>query len=124
MNQSKHAHTSSSKELDFHIRHHEIVIASRYEFLYTINDILIALWFIIGSFMFFNENTTYMGTWFFVVGSFELLIRPMIQIIKEFHLRKISPHSSKQETLNSLTEAHHRIDMLEKELMTIKKRIK
>ena len=59
--------------------HDELVIRKRYEVVSILNDILVALWFIVGSFLFFSEATTYAGTWCFVAGSVELLIRPLIR---------------------------------------------
>ena len=45
------------------------MIRRRYEALSIANDILVALWFLVGSFLFFSDATTYAGTWLFVVGS-------------------------------------------------------
>lgn len=82
-------------EIDLEIGNHEIIIGRRYEFFYTINDILIAIWFIIGSVFFFWEVTERAGTWLFLIGSVELLIRPLIRIIRNSHLKRISSsHSS------------------------------
>lgn len=77
-----------SSEWDIHLGKHEIVISQRYEFFYTLNDILIAVWFIIGSILFFSESTTEIGTWLFLIGSIELLIRPFIRIIRSIHLKR------------------------------------
>ena len=64
-------------DLTFTIGREELVIRQRWEVASIINDILIAVWFIIGSILFFNESTTVAGTWLFLLGSIELLIRPM-----------------------------------------------
>ncbi|XVK97026.1 YrhK family protein [Staphylococcus nepalensis] len=42
-----------------------------------------------GSFLFFSESTTFYGTVLFVIGSFELLIRPIITIIRDIHIYKV-----------------------------------
>jgi hypothetical protein len=52
-------------------------------------DILVGLWFLVGSFLFFSESTTYAGTWLFVIGSVELLIRPAIRLSRRVHLRRL-----------------------------------
>lgn len=76
---------------DIHLRigREELVIRQRYQFISIANDILIGLWFLIGSFMFFSETWTYWGTWLFVIGSVEMLIRPGIRLIRHVHLQRI-----------------------------------
>lgn len=69
----------------------EVVIRRRYEALSIANDILIGLWFIVGSFLFFGESTAYAGTWLFVTGSIEMLIRPVIRLARQVHLRRYQP---------------------------------
>ncbi|MEC3975832.1 YrhK family protein [Amycolatopsis sp. H20-H5] len=69
--------------------HDELVIRRRYEALSIVNDILIAMWFVVGSILFFFGATTTAGTWFFLVGSVELLIRPGIRLTRTVHLRRI-----------------------------------
>jgi hypothetical protein len=75
--------------LVFTIGREELVIRRRYEVVSIVNDILIALWFLIGSILFFSDDTTYAGTWFFVVGSVELLIRPAIRLARRVHLQRV-----------------------------------
>jgi len=48
------------------------------------------VWFIIGSVLFFNESTTTAGTWLFLAGSVELLIRPIIRLSRNIHLESAS----------------------------------
>lgn len=67
----------------------ELVIRRRYEVLSIVNDILVAIWFLAGSILFFSEETTYAGTWLFVLGSVELLIRPMIRLARRVHLQRV-----------------------------------
>ncbi len=69
--------------------HDELVIRQRYEVASIVNDILIALWFIIGSVMFFSTAWTTTGTWFFLLGSVQLLIRPMIRLTRHLHLQRM-----------------------------------
>lgn len=75
--------------IDVEIGNYEIIIGRRYGLMYTLNDILIACWFIIGSIFFFSENTQGVGTWLFLIGSIQLLIRPIIRIIRNSHLKYI-----------------------------------
>lgn len=76
--------------IDVEVGHHKILIGKRYGLIYTLNDIFIAVWFIIGSICFFNESTKTIGVWLFLLGSIELLIRPVIRIIRNSHLKRIS----------------------------------
>lgn len=77
-------------DLDVPLRGRELVLHNRYEVLSIVNDILVALWFIIGSILFFQESTTTAGTWLFLIGSIELLIRPVIRLSRNVHLRTIT----------------------------------
>ena len=72
--------------ITLHIGHDELVIRRRYETLSIVNDVLVALWFIAGSILFFSESTTTLGTWFFLVGSIELLVRPLIRLARNVHV--------------------------------------
>jgi YrhK-like protein len=80
---------SGPQSLVLVLGHRELVIRRRYEALSIINDILIAVWFTVGSFMFFSDALTYAGTWLFVIGSIELLIRPAIRLTRHVHLQRL-----------------------------------
>ncbi|MDN5587837.1 MAG: YrhK family protein [Brevibacterium sp.] len=67
----------------------ELVIRQRYQVLSIVNDVLIGIWFLIGSFMFFSDEWVFTGTCLFVLGSIEMLIRPVIRLIRHVHLQKI-----------------------------------
>lgn len=69
----------------------ELLIRKRYEVLSILNDILIALWFVLGSVLFFWESTTTWGTWLFLAGSIELAVRPVIRLSRHVHLRRYQP---------------------------------
>lgn len=67
----------------------ELVIRRRYETLSIINDVFVAVWFIVGSVLFFSDSTATVGTWFFLMGSVELLIRPLIRLVRNLHVERI-----------------------------------
>lgn len=67
----------------------ELVLRQRYEVASICNDILIAVWFIVGSVMFFSEAWTVTGTWCFLLGSVELAVRPVIRLGRQVHLRRM-----------------------------------
>jgi uncharacterized membrane protein YgdD (TMEM256/DUF423 family) len=50
---------------------------------YTIVDFLAALMFIVGSILFFKEDTAYIATWLFLVGSICFGLRPTITMLRE-----------------------------------------
>lgn len=77
------------RALVFTLGSRELVIRRRYEALSIVNDILIAVWFTVGSLMFFSDALTYPGTWFFVAGSVELLVRPAIRLTRQVHLQRL-----------------------------------
>jgi hypothetical protein len=83
-----------------HIGHGELLLRRRYETASIVNDILIAVWFIAGSIMFFYPATATLGTWMFLLGSIELAIRPSIRLIRRVHLHRLqltAPHESEQD---------------------------
>lgn len=82
---------ADSTPLVLRIGREELLIRSRYEVLSIGNDILIALWFIVGSVLFFSESTTTAGTWLFLLGSIELAIRPVIRLGRRMHLQRLRP---------------------------------
>ncbi|GAB3283342.1 YrhK family protein [Parasphingorhabdus pacifica] len=75
----------------------ELVIRRRYELLSITNDFLIALWFIVGSVLFFSPSTATFGTWLFLLGSIELAVRPIIRLARRLHLQRRRPSESSQD---------------------------
>ncbi|MDN3310808.1 YrhK family protein [Microbacterium oryzae] len=74
------------KNLEIPLGDRELILHNRYETLSIVNDVMVALWFIIGSVLFFSEATTTAGTWLFLIGSVELLIRPVIRLTRNVHI--------------------------------------
>lgn len=85
---------SNSKKLDFDIGQDHIVIQRRYDALGAVNDMLIAIWFLIGSFFFLKESLTTDGTWLFIAGSAQLLIKPLIKLISLVHVGRVFKKSN------------------------------
>ena len=84
--------------LTIHIGRDELIIRKRYEVASIGNDILVALWFIVGSILFFSDATTIAGTWCFLAGSVELLIRPLIRLSRRVHLTRLAGPAAAVET--------------------------
>lgn len=53
------------------------------ELAYTVTDFSAAALFVVGSFLFFNEETARAGTWLFVIGSVQFGVRPAIKLVRE-----------------------------------------
>ncbi len=66
----------------------ELLIRRRYQTLSILNDFLIGIWFLVGSIFFFWSAWQETGTWLFVVGSAQLLIRPVIRLAHRIHLKR------------------------------------
>ncbi|ALD12005.1 hypothetical protein GW571_02825 [Clavibacter capsici] len=78
-----------SRSLTITIGDEELVIRHKYEVASIVNDIMVAAWFVAGSVLFFSESTTTAGTWLFLVGSIQLMIRPLIRLGRRVHLTRI-----------------------------------
>ncbi len=79
----------NSQMLDVNLDQEHIVIQRRYEALGAVNDFLIAVWFLIGSFFFLKNELMIDGTWLFILGSSQLLIKPMIKLITLVHVKRV-----------------------------------
>ncbi|MGA4792495.1 YrhK family protein [Nocardia sp. AB354] len=73
-----------------------LVIDGRYETASIVNDVLIAVWFVVGSILFFFESTQTAATWMFLVGSVQFLIRPVIRLTRRIHLRRLGADRSRR----------------------------
>ncbi|MBD5770356.1 YrhK family protein [Marinomonas colpomeniae] len=83
-----------SVELDLDIGNEHIVVQRRYEALGAFNDLLIAIWFLIGSFFFLNDSLVESGTWLFIAGSAQLIIKPLIKLTGLIHVSRVSHKST------------------------------
>ena len=80
---------TSQRTFKLDIGREEVVVRQRYEALSIGNDVLIALWFLAGSILFFWEATTVAATWCFLLGSIEFLARPALRLARLVHIRRI-----------------------------------
>lgn len=83
--------SSDDPPLDLHVGDEHLVIRQRYEVASIVNDIAIGLWFVIGSILFFSSSTETAGTWLFLLGSLQMLVRPAIRLGRRVHLQRIAP---------------------------------
>ncbi len=56
---------------------------ARFEIAYTGVDFAAALLFVIGSVLFFGEDTQRTGTWFFLIGSLFFALKPTLRLARE-----------------------------------------
>lgn len=78
-----------SRDLELDLGREHIIVQRRYEAVGAINDLLIALWFLIGSFFFLSNSLVERGTWLFIVGSVQLLIKPLLKLASLIHVRHV-----------------------------------
>lgn len=79
---------AGSRPLTLTLGAEQLVISRRYEVASKLNDVMIGLWFVIGSCFFFYPTKQTAATWLFLIGSIQLLIRPIIRIAKDIHLQR------------------------------------
>jgi heme O synthase-like polyprenyltransferase len=83
------AKKQSKKEyVEIQMGRHDLFFKKGYEVFYTINELLLGMWFLIGSVFFYFETMKTWGVTLFVLGSVQMLIRPTIRLVHRFHLRK------------------------------------
>ena len=80
---------------------HAKQISFFYKALYQINDIVLGIIFLIGSFLFFSDQTMIAGTILFVIGSLQMTARPVISFVHDMKLsryykRKYSQHVTEE----------------------------
>lgn len=80
---------NGDETIDVDLQTHTVVIHERYEHLRILSDLLLGVWFLVGSVMFFYAHWTYWGTWLFVAGSVQMIIGPFIKIVQRVHLGKL-----------------------------------
>ncbi|SDD69944.1 YrhK-like protein [Terribacillus halophilus] len=84
----KHEHKREKGEEVIRIGEYGIFFKRPYQILYMLNDFLIGLIFLIGSFLFLYESLKTAGCWLFAAGSLLLLIRPTIRLIHDIHYKR------------------------------------
>ncbi|GGA24475.1 YrhK family protein [Neptunicoccus cionae] len=67
-------------------------IYAYFELAYTVVDVSAALLFVVGSILFFNESTTYSGTWLFLIGSILFGLRPTLKLIREYAYLRVGDY--------------------------------
>ncbi|SDK15936.1 YrhK family protein [Sediminibacillus albus] len=76
------------KYVDIQMGKFQLFFNKKYRFISLANDLSLGLWFLIGSILFLFKHTQTIGTIFFILGSAQLLGRPVLKIIHAFYLKK------------------------------------
>ncbi|QXU56561.1 YrhK family protein [Rhodococcus sp. LW-XY12] len=86
--------THADPSLRLSVGREQVVIDNRYETASIVNDVLIAVFFTVGSVLFFFDSTQTAGTWLFLLGSLDFLARPVIRLSRRTHLRRLGHRSA------------------------------
>ena len=80
----------NSDETTFTLGREELIVHRRHELASTVNDLMLGLWFTIGSVCFFFQGgVKEAGIWLFVIGSLQLTLKPVIRLARRMHLKRM-----------------------------------
>ena len=79
------------------LRSNHTELYALYELAYTVVDFLAAAMFVVGSALFFREETTTIATWLFLVGSVFFGLKPTIRLTREIHMFQLGKYESLSE---------------------------
>lgn len=77
---------NKSADLNFNSPQRSERLTMIYKALYQLNDVVLGIVFLIGSFLFFSDATVTIGTVLFVIGSIQMTVRPLIAFSHDLHL--------------------------------------
>ena len=78
----------SDETMRMRVGHDELVINNKYETMSIANDALIAVFFLVGSVLFYFESLHMAATTLFLLGSIDFALRPVIRIARRTHLQR------------------------------------
>ena len=81
----------------FSLGEEHVKVQRKYDALGALNDLLIAIWFLIGSFFFLSSSLVEDGTWLFILGSAQLLIKPALKLASLIHVSRVYHQTSQKE---------------------------
>lgn len=84
---------NDKKYYDIQIGKFEVFFMKKYKLLSIANDIGLGIWFTVGSILFLFHTTQTAGTILFILGSAQLLGRPILKLMHAFFVRKNSQRS-------------------------------
>jgi hypothetical protein len=60
-----------------------------YQIAYDVNDLCAGALFVVGSLLFYDESQQVAATTLFVIGSLAFCVRPLIHVLRDFHLTRL-----------------------------------
>lgn len=61
----------------------------RYQIAYDLNDLAAGVLFVVGSILFFDESQAEAASTLFLIGSVSFCVRPLIHVLRDFHLTRL-----------------------------------
>lgn len=89
---------------EFDVGSFGVFFNKRYHLFAIINDLTLGIWFTIGSVLFLFHQTQTIGTVFFILGSVQLLGRPILKLLHGFFIRKENEKEQKGNTPSEVIE--------------------
>ncbi|RIW37285.1 hypothetical protein D3H55_04395 [Bacillus salacetis] len=71
-------------------RKRKMVVRNRYRIIGYFNDTLLGILYMIGSIMFMTDTERVLATSFFLAGSFLMIFRAVIHILRDIHLKRFT----------------------------------
>ncbi|WP_409250856.1 YrhK family protein [Bacillus sp. SCS-153A] len=82
--------------LQIHLsRKKKMVIGNRYRIIGYFNDTLLGILYMIGSILFITDAERILATSFFLGGSFMMIFRALIHILRDIHMKRFTEEDLK-----------------------------
>lgn len=81
---------------------HILFFNKNYKYIFIINEVLLGIEFTVASIFFLFSSLKTAGIIIFIVGSVQLLIRPILKILHAVSLRRISNNGTKKNEMDSI----------------------
>jgi len=89
---------------EFDIGSFGVFFNKKYHLVSTVNDLMLGIWFVAGSVFFLFHSTMMAGTILFILGSLQLLARPILKLLHGFFIRKETEQEMKEDTPSEIIE--------------------
>ena len=80
---------------------HILFFNKNYQYIFILNELLLGIEFTVASIFFLFSSTKTAGIIIFIIGSVQLLIRPILKILHAVSLRRISNDGIKRNDMES-----------------------
>jgi uncharacterized membrane protein len=78
-------------------RKRKMLIRNRYQIIGYLNDILLGILYMIGSILFVTDTDRILAVSFFLAGSFLMIFRGIINILRDIHLKRFTEEDFQEE---------------------------